>query len=62
MRKLLLVSACFLTLAGAPFPTRASEPSVVVVRIVDDGGHVYLALSGPKGASKCSSSKRRRRC
>ena len=49
MKKLLLVGACFLTLAGAPVPARASEPSVVVVRIVDDGGHVYLALSGPNG-------------
>ena len=49
MKKLLLVGACFLTLAGAPFPTRASEPSVVVVRIVDDGGNVYMALTGPNG-------------
>ena len=49
MKKLLLVCACLLALCGSPFPSMASEPSVVVVRIVDDGGNVYMALTGPNG-------------
>lgn len=41
--------ACLLALCGSPFSSWASEPSVIIVRIVDDGGNVYLAFAGPKG-------------
>ncbi|MFD2718313.1 hypothetical protein ACFST9_06280 [Hymenobacter monticola] len=49
MKKLLILSACLLALWASPMPALAGEPSVVVVRIVDGGGQVFVTLAGPHG-------------
>ena len=52
LKKLFAGCACWGALLGAPLPSRAGEPGVVGIRLLDGGGNVRWALTGPNGRNE----------